>query len=258
MSDVSPPLLSLETAELLLQLPDPCLIAVLSSLIDDLPSLFNTARSHSRLHQSALVALSSITARFNSQQQLDGCVRYLSKHGGHVGGINFFSERSVGTRLCLRELPSNLQLTSLQLNTCDLHVQSLQSTGLALKQLQFKQSWVLGAGWTVPVLFSQLSALEHLCYHSGFDSSMHGPHLTKKAFPITELLHLQRLTHLDIAGLVVHPSSPAQQGTPGWAVLQFLQQLTRLEDLRLQIVTYDFQTGARVHTRIYHIYIYQI
>ena len=123
-------------------------------------------------------------------------------------------------------------------------MQSLQSTGLALKQLQLKQSWVLGAGWTVPVLFSQLSALEHLCYHSGFDSSMHGPHLTKKAFPITELLHLQRLTHLDIAGRVVYPSSPAQQGTPGWAVLQFLQQLTRLEDLRLQVVTYDFQTGA--------------
>lgn len=141
---MSPPLLSLETAELLLQLPDPCLIAVLSSLIDDLPSLFNAARSHSRLHQSALVALSSITARFNSQQQLDGCVRYLSKHGGHVGGINFFSEHSVGTRLCLRELPSNLQLTSLQLTACDLEFNSLQKISMALKQLQLKHSWVIG------------------------------------------------------------------------------------------------------------------
>jgi hypothetical protein len=59
---------------LLLALPDPCLLAVLQYCAeDDRCSLFNAARAHSRLHQAAVLALRSIKAITNRQQQAVCC-----------------------------------------------------------------------------------------------------------------------------------------------------------------------------------------
>jgi hypothetical protein len=56
---------------LLLELPDPCLLAVLQCCAaDDLRSLLCAATAHSRLHQAAFAALRSITAVVRQQSTL--------------------------------------------------------------------------------------------------------------------------------------------------------------------------------------------
>jgi hypothetical protein len=63
----------------LLALPDPCLLAVLQCCAaDDRRSLFSAARAHSRLHQAAVLALSSITAVVSHQQQADSVLVYVN------------------------------------------------------------------------------------------------------------------------------------------------------------------------------------
>lgn len=72
-----------EAAVSLVQLPDACLLAVMRCCAadpDSPRSVCSAARTHSRLHQAAVEALSSITARVD-QQQADSVVRYLAKHG---------------------------------------------------------------------------------------------------------------------------------------------------------------------------------
>ena len=66
------PLCRMAGSGLLLALPDSCMLAVLQCLAsDDQRSLFSAARANSRLHQAAVVALYSITARIFEQQQMD-------------------------------------------------------------------------------------------------------------------------------------------------------------------------------------------
>jgi hypothetical protein len=71
----------------LLQLPDPCLVAVLRCCADDPCSLFSAARAHSRLHQAAVLAASSISTVLHDQQQLDSVLLYLNSHDQHISGI---------------------------------------------------------------------------------------------------------------------------------------------------------------------------
>jgi hypothetical protein len=47
----------------------------------DLPSLLSAARTHSKLHQADIMALSSITWQVSTQQQLDSIMQYLKQHG---------------------------------------------------------------------------------------------------------------------------------------------------------------------------------
>jgi hypothetical protein len=61
-----------ESGPLLLQLPDTCLLAVLQCLAEDAASLCNAARVHSRLHQAAVVALSSISIA-NKSRLMTAC-----------------------------------------------------------------------------------------------------------------------------------------------------------------------------------------
>ena len=75
----------------LLQLPDACLLAVLQCCADDPRSLFSAARAHSRLHQAAVLAASSVTVVRNRQQRLDNVLLYLANNGEHVGSIEFGS-----------------------------------------------------------------------------------------------------------------------------------------------------------------------
>jgi hypothetical protein len=76
------------SASTLLQLPDPCLLAVMHCMTDHHVSLFSAARAHSRLHQAAVLALSSIKVVVKTQQQLDhSLLLYLGKHGQHVNNM---------------------------------------------------------------------------------------------------------------------------------------------------------------------------
>jgi hypothetical protein len=110
-----------DSAPSLLVLPNLCLLAVLQILAaDGNCSLFSAARAHSRLHQAAVLALCSITGKLTQQQQMDGVLQYLSKHGQHVDSIAI--EGSDDGALTLRQLPSNLQLSSLQLAGLDVQL----------------------------------------------------------------------------------------------------------------------------------------
>lgn len=55
----------------LLQLADPCLLAVMQCLSHNCRSLFSAARAHSRPHQAAVMALSSIIVTVDDELQLD-------------------------------------------------------------------------------------------------------------------------------------------------------------------------------------------
>ena len=100
----------------LLQLPDTALVAVLQCCADDQRSLFSAARAHSRLHQTAVQALSSVVSVVSQQQQQDSLLLYLGKHGRHVSSIELRAVQPVWPvtwRVTLRQLPPNLQLSSL-------------------------------------------------------------------------------------------------------------------------------------------------
>jgi hypothetical protein len=96
---------------MLVDLPDPCLLAVLQLCVDelwceddlfrqDLSSVFNAASAHSRLHQAATAALSSIFLATNDQHRevanpqlrVDQLLVYLSKHGQHIFSVKLECE----------------------------------------------------------------------------------------------------------------------------------------------------------------------
>jgi hypothetical protein len=130
-----------EEAVSLLQLPDPCLLAVLQCLADDAASLCSAARTHSRLHAAAVQALRSINPpEIKSQQLLDSMMPYLKQHGQNVDELCLRAHYSVA----LRQLPPEVdQLTSLhclggnvQLLPLDGFHGVLGDAGLPLKQLE--------------------------------------------------------------------------------------------------------------------------
>jgi hypothetical protein len=105
----------------LLDLPDPCLLAVLQCVAADHQcSLFSVARAHSRLHQAAVAALRIITAVLPIQQQVEGVLHHLSVHGQHIRSINLTGNDDVSGNI--DALPSNLQLDSLQLSRFNLQL----------------------------------------------------------------------------------------------------------------------------------------
>jgi hypothetical protein len=65
------------------RLPDACLVEVLRCCADDPRSRCSAAGAHSRLHQAAVLALSSIKLKTSDQFQLDSLLLYLSSHGLH-------------------------------------------------------------------------------------------------------------------------------------------------------------------------------
>ena len=73
---------------LLLDLPDPCLLEVLRYCAEDSSSLFSAARAHSKLHQAAVLAASSIKAVLRQPEQADSVLLYLAKHGQHVSRVD--------------------------------------------------------------------------------------------------------------------------------------------------------------------------
>jgi hypothetical protein len=79
---------------LLTDLPDPCLLAVMHCLSDDPVSLCSAARTHSRLHQAAVVALSTVKACYMTQQRTAGSLLpYLRKHAQHINSMQLRGSR---------------------------------------------------------------------------------------------------------------------------------------------------------------------
>ena len=134
----------------LLQLPDPSLVVVLRCCADDPRSVCSAARAHSRLHQAALLALSSVIA-YGHQQQVDSLLGgYLAKYGTHIDSISLEGEDGPE----VRQLPQSLtKLSSLAFDNS--LVQMLPGDGyqgvlgaaaaapLPLKQLRLNNSKVL-------------------------------------------------------------------------------------------------------------------
>jgi hypothetical protein len=99
-----------EPASTLLDLPDPCLVAVLRCCANDQRCLCSAARAHSRLHQAAVLALRSITAVKATQQQAHSMLQYLEKHGQHLDSISI-STASASMVMGIAHLPSRCPAT---------------------------------------------------------------------------------------------------------------------------------------------------
>jgi hypothetical protein len=214
----------------LVDLPDPCLLAVLRCLAYDPVSLFSAARAHSRLHQAAVVALSIITVMHKTQQQLDdSLLPYLGKHGQHIDSMVLQGHlvtrwgQDPAKQLQLQQLPTNLQLTSLQLDRCNVQLQpgngfqGVLKPGLPLKQLQLgTHCTLLDEAGGLAAALHQLAVLENLSV------SVSSP------FVATAVLQqVQQLTYLDL-----HCQLEGDFRYDGTS-LQPLQAMTRLADLRV-------------------------
>jgi hypothetical protein len=214
----------------LLLLPDPCLVAVLRGCAADLRSLFSAARAHSRLHQAARLALSSITVKDAKQQQLQGLAQYLSVYGQSIDSLDLQGTGYDTVRLM--QLPSNLQLDSLVLTNLRLQLQpgdgfqGVVHPGAPIKQLRLLGCTPLDFGEGLAAALAMLPELQHLCIVYGI-GEFYGI-ASWLMIPTDALSGLQHLTHLELTATLQSPI----QGGP---VLQPLQSLTRLVDLRLAL-----------------------
>ena len=237
----------------LLQLPDPCLLAVLQCCAGDPCSLFSAARAHSRVHQAAVVALSSLTAGKVTQQRLDSVLLYLAKHGEHVDSMDLegIYEGKQGRLARLRQLPTNMQLDSMQFIKMHLQMQpgsdfqGLVRAGLPLKQLRVLDCQLLDGMEGLAAALAMLPGLEHLSI--AFTAILAGDAEGGRRLPTYWLSGLQQLTYLELA--LVNVQGP-DQGQPA---LQPLQALIRLVDLRLDaraVVSSSMLSGMKHLTRL--------
>jgi hypothetical protein len=235
---------------LLLDLPDPCLLTVLQCCADELVSLFSAARAHSRLHQAAVLALQDATVSV-SEEQVEGLLLYLDKHGKQMDSIDLDGEVEWGgcqdqVTVTLRQLPPQLQPSSLCLSWFCLQLQAgggfqgvlgPAARLAALKKLQLKYCNLphrgdikFGDGEGLAAVLPLLPAgLEHLSIVSvRVLTEWYEPRLDDNAcFPTRVLQQLPQLTYLELADLQLKGPDAASPA------LQPLQYLTRLVDLRL-------------------------
>jgi hypothetical protein len=252
------------SATLLVQLPKPCLVAVLQHLTDDPANLFSAARSHSRLHQAAAVALRSIKAVISDSWTLDqSLLPYLARHGQYIDNLHLRGHVFVQY---LHHLPSKLQLTSLVLvntevqlyTTLDLHNPGVElgaryswqgvlgAAEMPLKQLELRDCTLLDGTKGLEAALEHLPGLEHLSvdYPSTRGCAYH------VYFPTNVLEQMQQLTHLDLKGNWLLSGRPR-----GATSLRPLQVLTRLVDLRLgsrdaESITTEMLSGLCLLTRL--------
>ena len=239
----------------LLQLPDSCLLAVLRCCADDPRSLFSAARAHSRLHQAAVLAASSISVVLTQQQQADSVLLYVTNHGQHVSSISLSrmppaddSAEDTGPTISLRELPQSLH----RLNTLHirgLHVQLQPGDGFAgvlhawmpLKQLQLDTCDLLDGKEGLAAALPLLPSLQHLSIGDTDGQAKSIP------FPSGILQVLQQLTYLELAACTLQDPDSLQP--------ECMHVLTRLQDLRLDLwgavsVSASTLSGARQLTRL--------
>jgi hypothetical protein len=96
---------------MLLELPDPCLLAVLQFCADEQDSLFSAAWAHSRLHQ-AVLALPHLTAVVSQQKQLDGVYEYLDKHGQRLSSVSLGGSEELNWPVPATSAPAAQQLAA--------------------------------------------------------------------------------------------------------------------------------------------------
>ena len=213
----------------LLELPDPCLVAVMRCCAVDVASICSAARAHSKLHQLAVELLSSITLKTDSQQRVDSLLLY--NHGQQLDSI------SLTGAVTLRQLPPNLsKLSSLELNR--MHLQ-LRPGGnghpgvlgafppLPLKQLRLNGCRLLDGIMGLAATAS-LPGLQHLSINSCVSFSRQ--EVQELTIPGFVMSRLQPLTYLELVGVCVEN---ADRNRHGAANLQHLSGFTRLLDLRL-------------------------
>jgi hypothetical protein len=232
-------------APLLLELPNPCLQAVLQHCGNDQRSLCSAARAHSRLHQAVLM-LPHLTAVVKQQQQLGGVYSYIDKHGRHLDSVSLYGVSLYFDALVsLRKLPARLQLSRLQLASLNLQMGPvsparqasvppcgvLSSTGMAaLKQLRLNNCKLID-GWEG--LAALPTGLEHLSIVGVLPARVAYTQPTLHnvdgvaGFPTAILQQLQHLTYLELGRMFL------QGPDSGSLTLQPLQALTRLADLRI-------------------------
>jgi hypothetical protein len=115
-------------------LPDHCLLAVMQLLVDNPVSLFSAAHAHSWLHQVAAVVLDRISTKDATQDKVNSMLPYLDKYGEAVHHLSLtnlgWTPTPTGHRygrgaskVSLRELPSTLYLSSLELVDCQVQLQ---------------------------------------------------------------------------------------------------------------------------------------
>jgi hypothetical protein len=229
---------------LLLALPDPCLQAVLQCCAADQRSLFSAARAHSRLHQAVLLVLQRSFQGFVPQQQLlNSVLAYIHKRGRQIDSLDLRAVHSV----TLRQLPSILQLSSLQLKSFSLQLQPdvYGSRGVlgaaagvaALKQLRIVECLLCDRMEAVATALQQLPAgLQHLCisgvqweeqhFAGHFARPVAGPPEREWVrFPMRVVQRLQHLIYLELSAV-----NSREKLQPA------LRTLTGLIDLRLDRV----------------------
>jgi hypothetical protein len=193
------------SSSFLLQLPDPCLLAMLQCCTSDLRSLFSAARAHPRLHQAAAVALSSISVdSVTQQQQVDGLLRYLTAHAEHVNYLKVGPPHPPHhidlnlawdpTTLC--QLPSSLKLRSLKLTYMNVQLQpgdgsqGLLRPGLALTRLQLSFCMLLDREEGLIAALSQLPGLQHLSItHMAINQSINVTPVAMKLKKLMPAIH---------------------------------------------------------------------
>ena len=216
-------------AFLVLDLPDDCLLAVLRCFGGDPRSLFSAARAHSRLHQAAVLAASSIKAALQ-QQHVSSILQYLTSYGQHIDSIDLKAYQPACNLMhqviTLHELPHNqLQgLSSLRLNRVLLQLQpgggypGVVGAAAPITNLQLERCVLLDGEEGLAAALPLLPKLQHLSL-IGIVTRSGSP----ISFPSSALQSLQQLTYLETTG----PWLPEPVG------VGHLQGLTCLQDLRL-------------------------
>jgi hypothetical protein len=219
----------------LLQLPDACLLAILQCCADNQRSLFSAARAHSRLHQAAVLAASSIMVVLKEaktvqktvkqrRQQTNSVLRYLRKHGQHVSSIDIPADLCLGFVIfSLRWLPQHMcKLQSLTASNLCLQLQpgrgykGVLRAGMPLKQLCLDYCELLDGDEGLAAALALLPELQHLCIKGCGSGSM------QKGVVYSDVVYsLQQLTYLELTYDLQH--------------VHGLRQLTALQDLRLKL-----------------------
>lgn len=229
-----------DTAMSLLQLPDECLQAVLRCHANDLKTLCNAARTHSRLCQEAAAVLNSIrvcgvrVSPAKAQQQMNSLLAYSARHSGHISSIDIdnaynYSKQDERVDFYIHELPTGLaQLSSLRLTSVG--VQLCPRRGMrgvlealtSLTQLQLVRCTLLERPGCLAAALQQLPKLQHLKLLNKRNRRALHANNSHSAF-LHGAPQLPALTHLHLSGVKL----------PG---LESFQLLTNLWALKLHLI----------------------
>ena len=183
-----------------------------------------------------------------AQQQLDQVLLYLGKHGSHVGHIQLKNDPCWSASLF--QLPGNLRLSSLQLESLCLHLRphcSIQgvlgdaAVVAGLKQGRLRWCQLFDDDEELAAALMRLPpGLEHLSIYGMYSESDLDDRKQPVCVPVDALQQLLQLTFLELS------CSIKQGPDKACPALQPLTALTRLVDLRLHGVEVDGGDGHSV------------